>query len=135
MHFRSATEQKFRVCSRFGHVHLLNVLLCTKASTMSAESFPTTNVLFDAAQLNLLRLTTTVAATYVGHHKVAISELSFLIKSISKAFVGTGFFKSSAAQRQPAVPINQSVTRHFLVCLEDGKKLKMLKRQVGKNDA
>src|SRR5215218_5104283 len=80
----------------------------------------------------LLSLTTKIVASRAGSHKVAASELPALIGSVFEALrtVGTVEVAKPVAALVPAVPIRKSVTPEFLVCLEDGKRLKTLKRHL-----
>src|SRR5215213_7580278 len=80
----------------------------------------------------LLSLTTKIVASHAGSHKVAASELPALIGSVFEALrgVGTVMAEQPVAALVPAVPIRKSVTPEFLVCLEDGKQLKTLKRHL-----
>jgi predicted transcriptional regulator len=84
------------------------------------------------AQQGLLSLTTEIVAAFAGHHTVATSELPRLITSVFEALRSAGTVKEEkpVAALVPAVPIKKSVMPEFLVCLEDGKKLKMLKRHL-----
>ena len=80
----------------------------------------------------LLSLTTKIVAAHAGGHKLATSELPALIGSVFEALrtVGTVAVAKPVEAPVPAVPIRKSVTPEFIVCLEDGKKLKMLKRHL-----
>ena len=82
-----------------------------------------------SAKEKLLTLTAQIVAAHVGHNSVAAAEIPALINSIYKTLHDAG---TSApllgAKPTPAVPIKQSVKPDYIVCLEDGKKLKMLKR-------
>lgn len=78
----------------------------------------------------LMRATAKVAAAYVSNNAVARGDLPALIASIHGALAhielnGAGGW---GPPREPAVPVKDSVTPAYVVCLEDGKKLKMLKR-------
>src|SRR4051794_9681328 len=86
----------------------------------------------DDSHPELLSLTTKIVASHAGGHKVAASELPALIGSVFEALraVGTAEVEKPVEALVPAVPIRKSVTPEFLVCLEDGKKLKMLKRHL-----
>jgi predicted transcriptional regulator len=79
-----------------------------------------------------LACTTEIVAAYVRHHTVATTELPALITEVFKALNMAGQVEepAPAARPEPAVPIRKSVTDDYLVCLEDGKKLKMLKRHL-----
>jgi predicted transcriptional regulator len=81
---------------------------------------------------DLQALTTKVVAAYVGNNPVSVDELPQIINSVQAAFRGLGEDKAAAAKNEqtPAVPIKKSVTPDYVVCLEDGKKLKMLKRHL-----
>jgi predicted transcriptional regulator len=78
----------------------------------------------------LLKLASDIVAAYVSNNPVPIGELPGMIKSVhatlgSLAGGGTGEIVTS---QKPAVTIKKSITPEHLICLEDGKKLKMLKR-------
>jgi MucR family transcriptional regulator, transcriptional regulator of exopolysaccharide biosynthesis len=80
----------------------------------------------------LLTLTTEIVAAYAGHHTVATSDLPVLIASVFQALRTSGQDEAeeTGAPPVPAVPVKKSVGPDYLVCLEDGKKLKMLKRHL-----
>ena len=80
----------------------------------------------------LLSLTTKIVAAHAGSHKLAASELPALIGSVFEALrtAGTVEVEQPVEALVPAVPIRKSVTPEFIVCLEDGKRLKMLKRHL-----
>jgi predicted transcriptional regulator len=77
-----------------------------------------------------LELATKIVAAYVSNNPIPASELAGLIKTVHGTLGGlSGSLASATATGQtPAVPIRKSVTPDFIICLEDGKKLKMLKR-------
>lgn len=77
-----------------------------------------------------MRMTTDIVASFVSNNKIASEELGDLIRTVHKTLASlSGADVSTAAERpKPAVPINKSVQHDHIVCLEDGKKLKMLKR-------
>ena len=77
----------------------------------------------------IIRLTADVIAAYVSNNELAASDLPDLIRSVHGALGGGGAASLPAAEKQkPAVPIKRSVTPDYIVCLEDGQRLKMLKR-------
>ena len=86
----------------------------------------------DSKQQEVLALTTEIVASFVGNNAVAMSDLPALIASVFQALRTTGQAEpeKTAATPTPAVPIKKSVQHDFIVCLEDGKKLKMLKRHL-----
>jgi predicted transcriptional regulator len=80
---------------------------------------------------DLLALTTEIVAAHVSNNNVAVNDLPQLINQIysSLAHIGTAP-ATPAARPQPAVSVKKSVQPDYIVCLEDGKKLKMLKRHL-----
>ena len=81
---------------------------------------------------DVIRLTAEITAAYVSNNNVSASELPGVIRSVHSAISGLGEDAQAAAapaeRPKPAVPVNRSVQQDHIVCLEDGKKLKMLKR-------
>jgi predicted transcriptional regulator len=76
-----------------------------------------------------MRMTTDIVASFVSNNTVSSEELSDLIRSVHRALVGLTDGAAAPSERpKPAVPVNRSVHDDYIVCLEDGKKLKMLKR-------
>ena len=84
--------------------------------------------------LDRMRMTVKIATSYVGNRNVPAEELVPLIERINHALVGvaTGkvVAKAPAAPLEPAVPIKKSVTNEYLICLEDGRSFKSLKRHL-----
>jgi len=79
----------------------------------------------------ILSLTAKIVAAHVSKNTVPVDELPTLIRSVHASLSGLDRGSDVAAERpQPAVPIKRSVTADYIVCLEDGKKLKMLKRHL-----
>ena len=79
----------------------------------------------------LLALTTDIVASHVSNNTVTIGDLPQLIQQVYSALANVGVAAAAALSRpQPAVPVKKSVTADYLFCLEDGKKLKMLKRHI-----
>ena len=79
----------------------------------------------------LLSLTTEIVAAHVSNNSVAVTDLPVLIEQVYKSLSNVGTEPVAVEERpQPAVPIKKSVTPDYIVCLEDGKKLKMLKRHL-----
>ena len=79
-----------------------------------------------------LALTTEIVAAYVANHAVAPADLPALITGVFRSLGEAGRVEEAAPERparpEPAVPVRKSVQREFIVCLEDGKKVKTLKR-------
>ena len=78
----------------------------------------------------LLKLTTEIVAAHVGNNAIAGSDLAALIQSVFDTLGRLAADEPAAAELTPAVPIRRSVTDDHIVCLEDGKKLKTLKRHL-----
>ena len=79
----------------------------------------------------LLALTAEIVAAHVGNNAIAGPEVPGLIQSVFDALHRLAADEPSAfVELTPAVPVRRSVTDDHLVCLEDGKKLKMLKRHL-----
>ena len=77
---------------------------------------------------DILKLVTEIVAAYVSKNPVAAHELPGIIKNVHATLGGFNSSEERAPTRQPAVPVKKSVQDDYIVCLEDGKKLKMLKR-------
>ena len=78
---------------------------------------------------DILRLVTEIVSAYVSKNPVAADELPNLIKKVHATLGGFGNgAEERGLPRVPAVPVKKSVQPDYIVCLEDGKKLKMLKR-------
>lgn len=83
------------------------------------------------SHIELLTLTTEIASSYVSNNKLEQSEIPELIDNIYKSLSSINNVAPHLAERpQPAVPIKRSITEDHIICLEDGKKLKMLKRHL-----
>ena len=81
----------------------------------------------------LLRLAASIVAAYVGRNAIVPTEVAALIQTVYTALNTTGAGDPTVAPVEalkPAVPIKKSVGHDYIVCLEDGKKLKMLKRHL-----
>jgi len=77
---------------------------------------------------DILKQVTEIVAAYVSKNEVAAADLPALIKSVHATLGGIGGDARAPAVKPPAVPVKKSITPDYIVCLEDGKKLKMLKR-------
>lgn len=80
----------------------------------------------------ILTLVADIVSAHVGNNSVAISDLPLLIQNVHGALTGLAGPATPAApvKQEPAVSIRASVKPDYIVCLEDGKKLKMLKRHL-----
>ena len=83
-------------------------------------------------QTNFIGLTAEIVSAYVSNNTVPVSELSALINQVHAALTQVGGDRPAAPGEpsRPAVPIKRSVTSDHIVCLEDGKKFKSLKRHL-----
>jgi predicted transcriptional regulator len=82
-------------------------------------------------QEHLIELTAGVVSAHVSNNSVAVSDLPTLINNVFTSLAGLGATpEPEVVAPEPAVSIRQSVKPDFIVCLEDGKKLKMLKRHL-----
>ncbi len=81
---------------------------------------------------DILKMVTEIVAAFVSKNSVAASELPGIIKNVHATLGGfangTSPVEGGTAPRPPAVAVRKSVQPDYIVCLEDGKKLKMLKR-------
>ncbi len=84
------------------------------------------------SQVELVHLTAEVVSAYVSKNNVVTSELPTLIGEVYEALSKAAMSAStpSSEDLKPAVPIKKSVTDEYLVCLNDGKKFKSLKRHL-----
>jgi predicted transcriptional regulator len=78
----------------------------------------------------ILKLASDIVAAYVSNNPVPVSDLPAMIKSVHATLGGLSGVDGVevATSQKPAVTIKKSITPDYLICLEDGKKLKMLKR-------
>ncbi|HEY9348329.1 MAG TPA: MucR family transcriptional regulator [Inquilinus sp.] len=82
-----------------------------------------------AADTNLTELTAVIVASFVSNNPTTAIELPLLISTVHAALFSIDSIRTgSAAGRTPAVPVEESITRDYLVCLNDGQKLRSLKR-------
>ena len=77
-----------------------------------------------------LELTTEIVAAYVSNNPVQSSELSNLIRSVHETLQGLTGPAVEVTAAKPAIPVKKSVTDDYIICLEDGKKFKSLKRHL-----
>ncbi|HEX7820155.1 MAG TPA: MucR family transcriptional regulator [Sphingobium sp.] len=79
----------------------------------------------------LVTLTADIVSAHVGNNSVAVGDIASLISNVHSALAGlSGEAVVPAIRQEPAVSVRSSIKPDYLVCLEDGKKLKMLKRHL-----
>ena len=80
----------------------------------------------------VIEMTADIVSAYVGNNSVSAADLPGLIQAVHRALasVSSGAETVEVAPREPAVPIRRSITPDHLVCLEDGRKFKSLKRHL-----
>ncbi len=78
----------------------------------------------------LLKFASDIVAAYVSNNPIAVSEIPGIIKSVHATLGGlaAGISSEATTALKPAIAVKKSITPEYIVCLEDGKKLKMLKR-------
>ena len=77
----------------------------------------------------LLRMTTDIVSSFVTNNSIPSESLPDLIRNVHATVSDiSGGTAEPEVKKKPAVPVSKSVTDDFIICLEDGKKLKMLKR-------
>ena len=103
------------------------VNLVQKGKHMSENAAPE-----NISKEQLLEMTTEIVSAYVGNNTIAAGELNELIVSIHDSLhnLTTSGVEVEPEPIKPAVPVRRSVTPDYLICLEDGKRLKMLKRHL-----
>jgi len=81
---------------------------------------------------DLLRMAAEIASAYVAQNTVTASQIPNILTNVFDALSGisNGAAEAGTRNKKPAVAVRRSVTPDFLVCLEDGRKLKMLKRHL-----
>lgn len=82
-------------------------------------------------QEEVLRMTTDIVASYVANNTISADGVPEIIRQVHGALRElSGGEAKPEAKAKPAVPVSRSVTDDYIICLEDGKKLKMLKRHL-----
>lgn len=102
--------------------HVLENTFGKTIADTSAEKAPRTE---------LLRMATEIVAAYVGFNNLSAGQIPELIQTVYRSLDSLGAASArDTAPPRPFVPIRKSVTPDYIICLEDGKKLKMLKRHL-----
>ena len=80
----------------------------------------------------LLELTAEIVSSHVSNNSIPVQDLPTLIKDVHTTLISLSKEAANAAEEtpEPAVPVKKSITSDYIICLEDGKKLKMLKRHL-----
>jgi predicted transcriptional regulator len=96
------------------------------ASNLAAAAFA------DVRSSQLVELSADIVSAYVSHNALSASDIPKLIASVHATLTGLGGLveMESAIELRPAVPVKKSITPDYLICLEDGKKFKSLKRHL-----
>ena len=83
-------------------------------------------------QTNLIGLTAEIVSAYVSNNTVVSTDIPALISQVHSALlrVSNGDVPASSEPMRPAVPVKRSINPDYIVCLEDGKKFKSLKRHL-----
>ncbi len=85
----------------------------------------------DNSNETLITLTADIVSAHVSNNSVAVNDLPTLIQNVHNALTGLGgSAEEPEVKPEPAVSVRSSVKPDYIVCLEDGKKLKMLKRHL-----
>ena len=86
----------------------------------------------NSTSADLLGLTAEIVSAHVSNNPVSMTDLPSLITEVHRTLSALGSVPApvEAEKKAPAVPVKKSITPDYLICLEDGKKLKMLKRHL-----
>lgn len=99
------------------------------------QSFPKDTILPSQSEREeILRMTADITSAYVSNNEIGNSELIEVIKSVYNSLTNLDAdIETDQSPLKPAVPIKKSIQDDYIVCLEDGKQLKMLKRYLRSN--
>mgnify|MGYP001167422219 CR=1 FL=1 len=83
-------------------------------------------------QSEIIEMTTDIVSAYVGNNSIGAAELPSLIQNVHRALaeVASGETVAPVEPQEPAVSVKKSITPDYLICLEDGRKFKSLKRHL-----
>jgi predicted transcriptional regulator len=86
----------------------------------------------EGAPQNYIELTADIVSAYVSNNSVSAGDIPGLINQVHSALmrVSGGQIETPAEPLKPAIPLKKSITPEYIVCLEDGKKFKSLKRHL-----
>jgi predicted transcriptional regulator len=102
------------------------------ASGRVAQEVARGNAMNDKSTSNYIELTADIVSAYVSNNTVAASDISTLISQVHSALmrVSNGQGEVTSEALRPAIAVKKSITPEYLICLEDGKKFKSLKRHL-----
>jgi predicted transcriptional regulator len=117
---------------------MINLIRDIRGHSMADNSSPQDSSPPASSALSVLGLTAQIVSAHIANNKVGAEELPSLIQQVYSALSGSTAGASAqqvrpsapAERPKPAVAISKSVFNDYIVCLEDGKKLKMLKRHL-----
>ena len=84
----------------------------------------------DAAPADIMECASDIVSAYVSNNPIQSAELPELIREIHATLTTLGSASGAGHTPEPAIPVKKSITDDFLICLEDGKKFKSLKRHL-----
>jgi predicted transcriptional regulator len=84
----------------------------------------------DKLQANIIGLTVKIVSAHVANNQIAAEAVPSLIKSVYHSLATASHVEATPEAQAPAVPVKKSVFPEYIICLEDGKKMKMLKRHL-----
>ena len=85
---------------------------------------------------SILAMAADIVSAYVSHNALPAAQIPELIQTVYRSLAETGSVEEKSAEkepRKPPMPIRQTIKPDYLVCLEDGKRLKLLKRHLRTN--
>ncbi|MDP9097263.1 MAG: MucR family transcriptional regulator [Pseudomonadota bacterium] len=88
----------------------------------------------ESGNADVLELTAQIVSAHVSNNAIGADSLPVLIQDVYRTLAGVGKQQVVPEKQLPAVPVRKSVFPDHIVCLEDGKKLKMLKRHLKTSD-
>lgn len=80
--------------------------------------------------MEILELTADIVAAHSGNNTIGAEDLPQIIQDVYRTLASISGMEAEEEKPRPAVPIKKSVFADYIICLEDGKKLKMLKRHL-----
>jgi predicted transcriptional regulator len=103
-----------------------------RAAAMAKSKRGDFDIMDDASNADFIGLTAEIVSAYVSNNTVASGDIPALISQVHSALlrVSSGQGEAASEPLKPAVPVKRSINPDFIVCLEDGKKFKSLKRHL-----